>query len=453
MRLCRTVAVALLTGVLAFPAAPAAADPGTTERVSVDSAGNQGNGDSFFPSTSADGRFVTFQSRASNLVPGDTNEALDIFVHDRETSTTERVSVDSGGIQGNFNSEVPRLSADGRFLAFQSSATNLEPGDSNGVIDIYVHDRQTGITTRVSIDSAGNQADSDSVFPSMSADGRLVVFQSSATNLVPGDTNGASDVFVHDRETGTTMQVSVNKRGRPGNGDSGSGSISADGRFVAFNSVASNLVPSDTNGAADVFVHDRQTGTTTRVSVDSAGNAGNDHSGTLALSANGRFVAFESFASNLAPADTNGVSDIFVHDRQTGTITRVSVDGAGSEGNGHSFNPTISVTGRFVAFISAASNLVPDDTNGVFDVFVHDRRRRTTTRVSVDSAEIQGSGDSSLGTLPAISADGRFVAFDSLASNLVPDDTNEALDVFVHDRADQAEVEEGGEVVDDADAP
>jgi Tol biopolymer transport system component len=429
-------AVVLLAGILALPVTPAGAFPGSTTRVSVDSAGNQGNVQSTIPSISATGRFVAFTSSASNLVLGDTNDRPDVFVHDRKTGITRRVSVDSAGNQGNDTSFVPSISATGRFVAFLSFASDLVPGDTNGVEDVFVHDRKIGTTMRVSVDSAENEGNGSNFSPSISATGRFVAFASAASNLVLGDTNDRLDVFVHDRKTGTTMRVSMDSDGNQGNDDSFTPSISATGRFVAFDSNAPNLVPEDTNSNMDVFVHDRKTGTTTRVSVDSAGNEGNNASFFASISANGRFVAFVSSASNLVLGDTNGLPDVFVHDRKTGTTTRVSVDSDGSEGNNRSFfSPSISATGRFVAFTSVASNLVPGDTNDSIDVFVHDRKTGTTRRVSVDSGGNQGNADSSV---PSISATGRFVAFASSASNLVRGDTNRDEDVFVHDVAPKA---------------
>jgi Tol biopolymer transport system component len=191
---------------------------------------------------------------------------------------------------------------------------------------------------------------------------------------VPGDTNNNSDIFVHDRKTGTTERVSVDSAGNQGNSFSEGASVSRDGRFVAFTSVASNLVPGDTNGRSDIFIHDRKTGTTERVSVDSAGNQGNTSSFQPSISRDGRFVAFRSLASNLVPGDTNNNSDIFVHDRKTGITERVSVDSAGNQANDSSSEPSISRDGRFVAFQSFDSNLVPGDTNGVLDIFVHHRK-------------------------------------------------------------------------------
>ena len=429
------------------------ASPGPTERVSVDSAGNQGNSDSSYPSLSANGRFVAFISGASNLVPGDTNGVVDVFVHDRRTGTTERVNVDNAGNEANNGGDTrsrPAISADGRFVAFSSRATNLVPGDTNGWEDVFVRDRWTGTTERVSVNSAGTEGNGSSGNPSISADGRFVAFESYATNLVAEATNGYADVFVHDRQTGITERVSVDSAGNQGNSGSYDPSLSADGRVVAFISWASNLVPGDTNGYfPDVFVHDRQTGVTERVSVDSAGNQGNGASGELGnsayrpvVSADGRFVAFASDATNLVPGDTNKTTDVFVHDRQTRTTERVSVDSAGNQGSWGSGAPSISADGRFVAFCSASPNLVAGDTNWAkdmygfdnpaSDVFVHDRVTRTTERVNVDSFANQADGGHS--SSPAISANGRFIAFDSVAPNLVLGDTNGANDVFVHDR-------------------
>jgi Tol biopolymer transport system component len=406
-----------------------------TQRVSLDSHGGQANSDSDSAATSADGRYVAFWSSASNLVPGDTNAAADIFVRDRQLGTTERASVDSGGAQANSGSDyLLSISADGRYVAFASNASNLVPGDTNGHWDVFVRDRQLGTTERVSVDSGGAQANADSLEPSISADGRYVAFWSNASNLVPGDTNTASDIFVRDRLLGTTERVSVDSNGTQADKFSDSPSISADGRYVAFESFATNLVPGDTNGTYDVFVHDRQLGTTERVSVDSNGAQANSSSGpTSSISADGRYVAFASAASNLVPGDTNDASDVFVRDRLLGTTERDSVDSAGAQGNGPygSGSPSVSADGRYVVFASESTNLVPGDTNGTNDIFVRDRLLGTTERVSVDSAGAQANSDSSY---PSISADGRYVGFTSNASNLVPGDTNAFADMFVRDR-------------------
>ena len=378
----------LLLALILTPAGSVRAAPGNTTRVSVASDGTQANGGSFTPSISADGRYVAFASIAVNLVSGDTNGVQDIFVHDRQTGQTTRVSVASGGAQANGPSFDPSISADGRYVAFASLATNLVSGDTNNEQDIFVHDRQTGQTTRVSVATGGGQANLASSDPSISADGRYVAFESIASNLVSGDTNNTGDIFVHDRQTGATTRVSIGPGGTQANRGSLAPSISADGRYVAFHSSATNLVSGVTNGTTHIFVHDRQTGATTRVSVASDGTEGNSGSNDPSISANGRYVAFQSQANNLVSGDTGFITDIFIHDRQTGVTTRVSIAFDGTEANNVSSAPSISADGRYIAFESNASNLVDGDTNGTQDIFVHDREDNTApTVVSITRAD------------------------------------------------------------------
>lgn len=424
-RLSTLAAAALLTAAL-----PAQS---TTTRVSTDSAGLQSNGLSNQASVSASGRFVAFTSKASNLVPGDTNGVNDVFVKDRQTGQTTRISVDSAGLQGNDESRGPTLSNDGRYVAFESYATNLVVGDTNGNPDIFLHDRQTGQTRRVSLNSLGQQANGYSFSASISGDGLFVAFESAATNLVAGDTNGFEDVFVFDRTTSQTTRVSVDSAGVQANLFSLDPSLSGDGRFVAFHSGANNLVPADTNGATDVFLHDRQTGNTKRVSLNSLGAQCNGYSDSSVVSADGSLIAFDSSATDLVLGDTNGFRDVFLHDRLTGKTTRVSVDSAGTQSDRHSFDPSLAANNRFVAFASLATNLVPGDTNAAQDVFLHDLQTGETLRLSVDAAGAQSNGESS-NAARSLSDDGRFAAFSSAATNLVTADTNAALDVFLRDR-------------------
>jgi Tol biopolymer transport system component len=404
--------------------------PVSIERVSVASDGTQGNGQSIYAALSVDSRFVAFRSAATNLVDGDNNGAIDIFVRDRQAGQTTRVSVSSNGSLGNAFSFNSSLSGDGRFVAFSSFAGNLVAGDTNETWDVFMRDRQAGQTTRVSVSSSGTQAAADGVSlpPVLSTDGRYVAFNSSNAKLVPGDSNGVGDVFVHDRQSRQTTRVSVSSSGSQGNGWSGSPAISADGRFVAFTSAAKNLVSGDTNGAWDVFVYDRQTGQTRRVSVSSSGTQGNGYSVDPAISADGRFVAFASLASNLVAGDRNNAWDIFVHDRQTGQTTRVSTASDGTQANRASTRVTISADGQLIAFSSLATNLVEGDTNKSEDIFVHDWQTGQTIRVSVATDGSQGNGSSSF---PVLSADGQFIAFSSSANNLVANDTNNAWDVFL----------------------
>ena len=365
---------------------------GDTVRVSVDSAGTQAiGGGSYSTSVSADGRYVAFESDATNLVVGDGNDSSDVFVSDRETGTTSRVSVDTTGTEMNDESFDPSISGDGRYVAFWSWAKTLVEGDTNNYPDVFVRDCQNNITTRVSVGTGDRQATGgQSTGPSISADGRYVAFDSAAKNLVDDDTNERSDVFVHDRQTGATTRVSVDSAGTQAiGGDSSGASISADGRYVAFYSTATNLVDDDINGTySDVFVHDRQTGATTLASVDSSGTQDiGGHSQFPSISGDGRYVVFTSRASNLVGGDTNAAADILLHDRTTGATTRVSVDSDGAQAiGGESLGrPAISADGRYVAFQSLATNLVSGDGNGVSDVFVRDRQAGVTIRASVDS--------------------------------------------------------------------
>jgi Tol biopolymer transport system component len=412
---------------------------GITERVSVSSAGAEGNDGSSYSAISADSRYVAFDSDATDLVPEDTNGASDVFVRDRLAGTTERVSVSSAEAEGNDGSSYPSISADGRYVAFDSDATNLVPEDTNGASDVFVRDRLAGTTERVSVSSAEAEGNSDSLEPSISADGRYVAFASYATNLVEGDNNGVWDVFVRDRLTGDTERVSVSSAEEEGNDNSWDCFISADGRCVAFASHSTNLVEGDNNGVPDLFLRDRVSGDTERVSVSSGEVEGNAASYEPSINADGRHVAFASYASNLVEGDNNGVWDVFVRDRLTGDTERVSVSSAEAEGNGESYSwsSCISADGRYVAFQSLATNLVEGDNNGAQDVFVRDRLTGDTERVSLSSAGAEGNDAS---WYPSISADGRLVGFTSLATSLVPGDTNGWSDVFVRAPAPMPQV-------------
>jgi archaellum component FlaF (FlaF/FlaG flagellin family) len=443
MKACPVFAlIALVVSIsVVLIATPSGASTGTTELVSVDNAGGQGDGHSQSPvAISADGRYVAFQSDASNLVPGDTNYITDVFVHDRHTGTTERVSVNSAGGQGNNQSQGPAISADGRYVAFISTASNLVSSDTNPWNDVFIHDRQTGITERVSVDINGDDANLDSYDPSLSADGQYVAFFSYASDLVPSDTNPGSDIFVRDRQTGQTQLASVAGDGSQANDLSTGPDISADGRYVSFHSKASNLLADDTNGVEDIFVHDRQTGDTELASVDSNGNQANADSQRPSISGDGRYVVFNSGASNLVPGDP-GWADIFVHDREARTTERISVATSGTPANFHSEFSAISGNGRFVAFDSEASNLVSDDSNtcagltstvpgSCRDVFLHDLDTGITERVSFGFGSDEGNGYS---WRPAVSSNGILIAFASAATNLVPNDTNGSVDVYAVD--------------------
>ncbi|MCX6020632.1 MAG: hypothetical protein NTZ05_02675, partial [Chloroflexi bacterium] len=431
-------AVAVLAPALDAYRAQARGD--VTNRISLGAGGTQANKGSDLPAISADGRFVAFTSEADNLVTGDANGRADVFLRDLTTNETKLISASQGGQPGNLGSLLPAVSADGRFVAFTSAASDLVSGDTNGKVDVFLRDRTNNLTTRVSVGSDGAQGNNHALFSAISADGRFVAFASDASNLVPGDTNAATDVFLFDRTTSQTMLVSAAPGGTPASGISGGAAISADGRFVAFESLASNLVTGDTNGKNDIFLLDRTANSITRVSVTSAGAQANDASGFASLSADGRFVAFASSATNLVANDTNKKTDAFVMDRTTGQVTRVSIASDGTEGNDSSTQPILSADGRTVAFLSLASNLVPGDTNNSVDVFVRDLTSGQTTRVSVASDGTQGNkfanGLMVSGLFGvALSGDGQRIAFTSQATNLAADDTNGVSDIFLHDRS------------------
>ncbi|MFG1339985.1 VCBS domain-containing protein [Xanthobacter autotrophicus] len=409
---------------------PVFTNSGAVTRVSTTAAGAQGNGYSYSPVFSPDGTKVAFYSSASNLVAGGTNGAYDIFVKDLATGAVTRVSADAAGAQGNSSSYSPVFSPDGTKVAFYSYASNLVAGDTNGTYDIFVKDLTTGAVTRVSTDTAGTQGNYDSVIPVFSPDGTKVAFVSVASNLVAGDTNDTPDIFVKDLTTGAVTRVSTDAAGAQGNGGTNDLVFSPDGTKVAFYSYADNLVAGDTNNSADTFVKDLTTGAVTRVSTDAAGAQGNSYSSSPVFSPDGTKVAFYSNASNLVAGDTNGATDIFVKDLTTGAITRVSTDAAGAQGNYYSYSPVFSPDGTKVAFYSYASNLVAGDTNGSADIFVKDLTTGAVTRVSTDAAGAQGNYES---YDPVFSPDGTKVAFYSLASNLVAGDTNGTTDIFVKD--------------------
>jgi Tol biopolymer transport system component len=412
---------------------PSDAGPEVTIHVSVANDGARGrDGYSRAPSISANGRFVAFESEASNLVLDDTNRALDVFVRDLASGTTSRVSVSSREVEGNRGSGegATSISGQGRYVAFASRASNLVRRDTNRSLDVFVRDRVKGTTRRVSVSSSGRQSNDGSQNPAISADGRFVAFVSWASNLVPGDTNNSIDVFVRNLVTGTTTRPSVSSREIQGNHNSFSPAISAHGRYVAFPSVASNLIRRDTNRNFDVFVRDRAAGTTRRVSVSTKEAEGRGFSGNdtaPAISPGGRYIAFASLARNLVPGDTNRDSDVFVRDRAAGTTRRVSIDSEEAQGFGYSYAPSISgQNGRYVAFASTAA-LVTDEGNGGYDVFVRDRMNGTTHAVSVSTTgAVSGSSDS-----PAISRSGGKVAFTSTASDLTAGDTDDVEDVFL----------------------
>lgn len=382
------------------------------KRVSVASDGTQANGYSGANSLSDDGKYILFESNASNLVPNDANGDTDTFIYDRLNQTVELISIAPNGSQANGASGSSFISGNGRYVIYASAASNLVSQDNNSQRDIFVYDRQDKTTELISVSTEGTQANGMSSFSVISEDGRYVAFESMADNLVSGDNNGLSDIFIRDRQDGTTKRINVAANGAQANGASILDSISEDGRYISFTSEADNLVSGDTNGLSDIFVYDRQGGTTERINLAANSAQANGISGSSALSADGRYVVYGSDASNLVADDTNGKRDIFIYDRQEGTTERVDVANNGTQSNFDSQSPSISDDGRYVAFNSDSEN--GDNSN----VFLRDRVEETTIKVDANS-------------FPTISGEGEFILFNSSIDTVVPDDTNEAGDVFL----------------------
>ncbi len=405
------------------------------ERVSVDSAGNEANGSSVNLDISADGRFVVFSSGATNLVPGKTNPALDIYLHDRLLGTTERVSLGDGGVEADKNCDWPSVSDDGRYVAFESLATNLVPNDTNNSKDIFLKDRLLNTLTRINV-GPGGQEDNGSAWnkrPMLSGDGEWVVFHSDGDTLVANDTNGSYDVFFFEVSTQSLTRL----LGWSGNElDFGASTprISDDGSMLTVGSQSSNMMAGGHwNSYLPLYVVNLERNSRFQIQ-DLTGFAISLRES--AFSSDGSFLAFSS-GLPLIPLDTNGAADIYVLHHSSGLLERVSISTQGQEADSASGACTISSDGRFVLFESRATNLVPGDTNGTYDVFLHDRNTGTTTRTSVDWLGNEGSGRSGIygshhyqGS--AISADGRFAAFES-TNPFVPGDSNNLTDVFVRD--------------------
>lgn len=401
-------------------------------------------GGTFTQDDIAQGKLVYEQT-----VPGTVADAFDYSVAlssgEAVPQTTFAITVTPvetiGGLDGgpgNGDAIMVSISKDGRYVAFQSKSSNLVAVDTNGADDVFLHDRATGVTTLVSKSTAGVQGNAGSISPRISGDGRWIVFHSAANNLVAGDTNQKNDVFVHDRINGTTERVSLpdpSQVGTQGNGDSWYASISFDGNLIAYHSYANNLVAGDTMAQTDVFLHNRRANTTIRLSATLAGE-GNNASTYPVVSADGSVVVFQSLATNLVPGDTNGRADVYAYDAASGQLALLShaQDGV-TLGNQTSVQPTVSENGRYVAFQSTASNLVPGDSNNTTDVFVLDRLNGTLTLASVNDAGVIGNSASSDAR---ISDDGRYVTFHSNARNLsAAADGNLTTDIFVRDIRDQ----------------
>ena len=412
------------------------------ERISIGSGGGEANDYSWHCAVSADGTQIAFQSNADNLGAADTNGVHDVYLRDLGKQTTELISVGLNGQAANGISDFPEISADGNRVVFYATASNLVSGDLNAVADIFVRDRATQTTTRVSVGVGGAESNGVSYSPTISGDGRWLAFVSAANNLVATDVNGLPDIFVHDFQNGQTYLASTNAAQVTANGASFTPALSHNGRYLTFRTAANNLVSGDVNGQHDIVWRDLWTGETEIVSLTDSGTAANHRSDYPTISADGQRIAFRSSATNLIANDQNQVADIFVRDRVGATTRRVSartaagagMGGSGSTGagaNGLSFDPAISADGRFVVYRSEASNLVRGDSNGIYDVFCHDLKTGITERLSVGDRHQQANGES---WYPSINADGSLIAFKCYATNFGVPDSNQHSDIYLRRR-------------------
>ncbi len=427
-------AIALVWGL-------AAGAPGqTTEFVSKHTDGTAATGHSREPAVAAGGRYVAFLSDATNLVDNDTNNATDIFVHDLQTGVTERVSVTSGGAQADGPSWAPTISADGRYVAFNTAADNIHGGFVlNGGGPIALHDRVAGTTIIVTIEADFGYPIGTGA-PALSGNGRFIAF-ATGERIFADDNLGHGDIFYYEIPTGNYILASVNLSGDYPDSHSGDPSVSYSGQYVAYVSSATDIAAGDALGNWDIFVRDAfSTNPSVRVSVATGGIEADANSDVPVISGDGKFVAFRSFATNLVGAgnDTNGFDDIFLHQLATSTTTRVSVSTTGVEADGwsHSESPAISEDGSLIAFGSFAETLDPSDTNFPWmDVFVHNRVTGETKLVSVATGGAQGdfnspSNETGIGSGLSMSGDGNVLAFDSTASTLHAGD-GASTDIFV----------------------
>ena len=370
-------------------------------------------------SLSADGRYIVV-SATKNWLPV-------AVVYDRFTKTSQEVTT------GTIYSTQAKLAANGQSLAFISASKGITSDDNNDVTQVYWYDLRNKTTKLISKSNDGASSNQLSAYPSISADGKSVVFMSQSDNLVANDTNNLSDIFLRDLRTSKTTRINVSSSGAQGDlgvtvGKTG---ISADGRYVVFSSSSSNLVTGD-DTTEDVFLRDVKAGLTTRISGRAKSSGWDGNSRYPSISSDGRYIAYQSASSKLIANDTDDTnSDIFVFDRSTKTTTKIT-----KNANGMSVLPTISGNGRFIAFISQASNLVTNDTNEAWDTFVYDQQTGKTERINLTPQGEQSVGDAMHYSLIGVdlSADGRFVSFESGAADLTPDDTDKSSDVFLRDR-------------------
>ncbi|MCG3136003.1 MAG: hypothetical protein HMLKMBBP_03790 [Planctomycetes bacterium] len=424
-RVLPVVALAALLGGVAGVAAAAA--PATPTRVPNNLQGGPPDDSSSQPVLSKDGRFVAFSSSASDLVEGDTNGQNDVFVLDTETGDVTRVSVSSAGEESNGSCNNPGISENGRWVLFDSDANNLVPDDTNDAYDVFVHDRKTGVTRRVSVATDGTEASADSDRGSMSGKGRWIAFAGDADNLVPDDTNGETDAFLHDLKTGRTIRASVGPDGEEAPDGASDPQTSKTGRYVAFATRSDEFGARE--GSRAPIVRDMKTGRLTIGAQTHSGGAVGSTVSFWRLASNGKSIAFASGGDDVTPAgNPSGQLQVYWMSLRNPSPVLLSRSGAGAPGSGQSIATSISPTGRLVAFRSLSPELVEGDVNGVFDIFL-------AAPSGGDVRAMSRNGDGALGNdhsfTASLSANGKVLAFSSAATNLDPADTNGNEDIYL----------------------
>ena len=406
---------------------------GTTDIVSISESGEQSNGYSVNWSLnnalSADGRLVVFKSAATNLHPLDNDAVYDIYVYDKATGKIDLVSQNGTNVKGNGNSSFPTISADGRYVAFKSESTNLIANDTDTISDIYVFDRKMSKIELVSVSSDGIKANHGSHGPMISADGNYVAFHSNASNLHPDDPNPIPDIYVYDRVNQVIELIS--RSVERSNGNSYRAQISGDGKFVVFDSIATNLSPDDIDSYSDIYLFNRVDKTLELISKSNEGDPTVNAKGNLgpAISSNGKIITFYSYSTMLVPDDSDQFSDVFIYDINANEIELISRSNTDIKGNNTSLGPSISEDGRFVVFDSKASNLSEDDIDSGYDVYRYDRLNKSIELISKSTDGTKGNSSS---RYSVVSGSGNSVMFSSTATNLVEVDENHQSDVFVH---------------------
>jgi Tol biopolymer transport system component len=431
--------MAIACALVAVGAGPASANSLSTTTLITKGDGYGANayvGNGRHSAVSENGDTLVFSAYANNLVPVDANNTSDIFVYNKITKQISLISTNVAGFAANGASTAPSVSADGRYIAYITEATDLVVEDgqlcpSGACTNIILHDLYLHTNKLVNRNTLGLRIDASSLeTPAISGDGRSVVFQS-RSSISLGDQNDTYDILWRDTVANVTRLVSVDDFGHTGAQKSSDFSINDDGRFVAFRT-ASKLIPGDVDNTEDVFLRDIQMGTTSLVSAMYNGSPQpNKPTAQPSISKDGRYVAFTGWSDQIVPGDTNSATDVFLRDMQLGTTKRISINSKGQQGNFDSQHPDISSDGKYIVFSSFANNLIRFDPNLQQDVFIHYRDfgvTRLVSRASHAGAPAMG-GESQE---PQISGDGKTITFVSRATNLHPTPLQPGRNLYLH---------------------